>query len=311
MIQVIQHHSITYYTALSLLTGFFLAACNSTEQQDSRYIRQINQWHQQRISDLNEDDSWLSLAGLYPLRNGEHTFGADSSNDIIFPPEKAPDQMGSFIVEGDDIRVTIRTEVDVQHNGKTIQQKQLQSDASGEPTVLTHSSLQWYVIERGVEYFVRLKDTKHSRLATFDGIERFPVTRDWRVRATFVPFKSVDAISVPNVLDQTNKEPLYGRLQFTIDGQQYSLAPEGDPEGDEFFIVFGDATNGESTYGGGRFVYVDTPDENGTTYLDFNKAYNPPCVFTPYSTCPLPPAQNRLPIKITAGEKMWEHGVKH
>lgn len=285
---------------------FGLLSCSYDKQSkgDEAYAGKINDWHLKRIASLKEDDGWLSLAGLYPLKEGAHAFGADSSSDMVFPP-KAPDHIGWFSLKAGQISVRIKNGIEVLNHGAPVTETILKSDADGEPTTLTLGSLKWYVIKRGGEFFVRLKDKEHPNFASFKGIDRYPVSKQWRVKASFVGFDEPKTIGIPNILGQVNEEPLYGALEFTLEGETYRLAPLGDPGSDSFFIIFGDETNGEETYGGGRFVYADTPDENGITYIDFNKSYNPPCVFTGFATCPLPPAQNRLQVKITAGEKNY------
>lgn len=302
------HFPLLWTTFLLCFLHLF-TACRSTKQQERSYTESVERWHAKRLAALKKDDGWLSLAGLYPLPEGEYTFGADSANDIVFPPGKAADSIGTFIVNSDRVRVKILPRIAVRINGSPVGNIIIYNSSMADPPVLTHGSLRMYVIERGGKLFLRLKDTKHPRLTSFEGIDRFPVSKEWRVKAKFKPNATVDSINVSNVLGQTTPEPLHGKLVFSIDGKEYSLAPLGDPGGDEFFIIFGDETNGETTYGGGRYIYADTPGKNGITYIDFNKAYNPPCVFSAHATCPLPPPENRLPIKITAGEK--NYGTEH
>lgn len=292
-----------------LLIGFFIGiSCNNQSSKKSKehYIQEVNDWHQERINELKEEDSWLSVAGLYSLEEGVQSFGSDSSNDIIFPA-KAPSKIGTITKEDSLFSVEIEEDISVIHDSADISAIELNPDSGGEASVLKNGSFFWYIIERRGTYYIRLKDRNHPNLLAFDGIERFPVSRDWRVKATFNEFEEAKTISIPDVLGQVYEDSLYGHLEFSIDGEQYSLAPLGHPEKDEeFFIILGDLTNGESTYGGGRYLYIPTPDKDGITYIDFNKTYNPPCVFTEYATCPLPPSQNRLDVTITAGEKMYD-----
>lgn len=290
-----------------------LSACGNSQPKPTQqeYIQQVNQWHQERIASLNEEDSWLSLAGLYKLEAGVNTIGADSANAIVFPPEAAP-EIGTVTIADSTITFEAHPEADISRNGTSVSRQTLQTDAQGSPTILRQGPFLWYVIERRGDYYIRLKDTNHPNFAAFNGIDRFPVKPKWRVKATFHPFEQPKAVTFPDVLNIGLQDSLYGTLSFTIGGTKYSLAPLGNPgNDDEFFIIFGDQTNGESTYSGGRYIYAPTPDADGTTYIDFNKAYNPPCVFTHFATCPLPPPQNRLDLKITAGEKMYKKAVAH
>lgn len=294
------------YFLLTIVIGIGISCTNDQPKTDENYAEKINEWHRQRISALKEEDSWLSLAGLYKLEKGTQTFGADSSNDIVFL-HKAPAHIGTITRTGNNFSLKIQSGVKVTHDSSQVSQIELITSADGDPTTLRSGSLLWYIIERRGNYYIRLKDTRHPNFDSFDGIDRFPVSKDWRVKATFKRFDEPKSISIPDALGDVYQDSLYGTLQFTIDGRQYSLAPLGHPdEADEFFIILGDKTNGNTTYGGGRYIYIPTPNENGVTYLDFNKAYNPPCVFTNFATCPLPPPQNRLDLKVTAGEKMYK-----
>ncbi|TYP95134.1 hypothetical protein LX73_0429 [Fodinibius salinus] len=293
--------------SLPLLFVTTFCSNNPDQQTDQQYQQEIRKWHQQRASSLTEEDSWLTLAGLYTLPDGTHTFGADSSNDIIFPA-KAAAQIGTITKKDSSFGVQIKQGITVMHDTSRISSMQLQTDLKDEPTTLRHNDLLWYIIERRGTYYLRLKDTDHPNLTSFSGIKHFPVTKRWRKKAQFIPFDKPKVISIPDVMGEVYQDSLYGMLEFNINGQDYSISPLGHPENDEeFFIIFGDQTNGESTYSGGRYMYVSTPDENNITHIDFNKAYNPPCVFTNFATCPLPPTQNRLDVKITAGEKMYNN----
>ena len=295
---------------LAITSGLLLCSCGTADPDgslsDKEYATKINQWHKKRIDSLKAKDSWLSLAGLYKLREGVNTIGADSSNSIIFPP-KAPSEVGTLTVSDSTFLFKANPNVTITRDEQKVSTRKLITDATGSPTILQHRSLRWYVIERRGEFYLRLKDSKHPNFASFNGIDRFPISQSWRVQATFSRFETPQTISIPDALGDVYRDSLYGRLEFTLNGQQYSLAPLGNPDTDDrFFIILGDQTNGKSTYSGGRYLYVSTPDKKSTTYIDFNKAYNPPCVFTRFATCPLPPARNKLNIKIEAGEKMYQ-----
>jgi uncharacterized protein (DUF1684 family) len=297
----------------SLLTVFLISfilvgtSCTSQHQnqETKQYLKEINSWHQQRIESLEEPDSWLSLTGLYSLEEGRQTFGADSSNDIVFP-SRAPNRIGTITKKGDSFLFQINNGITVLNDSTQIKNIEIRPSEDVDPTVLRHNSLIWYIIERRGTYYIRLKDENHPNFSSFDGIERFPVSPDWRIEATFHPFDKVKTVTIPDILGESYQDSLYGTLEFTVEGENYSIAPLGHPQkDDEFFIIFGDQSNGESTYSGGRYLYIPTPDEGRRTYIDFNKAYNPPCVFTNYATCPLPPKQNQLDLEVTAGEKVY------
>ena len=166
------------------------------------------------------------------------------------------------------------------------------------------------MIERQDLVGIRLKDTANAAIAQFQGIDTFPVDVAWSIPARFDRYDPPKDIEVPNILGYVSRQPSPGAVVFRVDEVRYRLDVTGDPGASSFFVTFGDATNGRETYGGGRFLAVVAPDERGRTHIDFNLAYNPPCVFTAFATCPLPPPQNRLPIRIEAGEKMYS-GAAH
>lgn len=292
-----------------LFIGLFVN-CEKTKlsaEDIQQYVDSVNVWHQQRIERLKKPDGWLSLIGLYRLMSGENTFGSDSGNAIVFPP-KAPKSIGKFLVDGDEIRVHIKPGIQVLSQQKTVTELQLQSDVENSPTLLTLNSLSWYVIKRGESYLVRLKDSESPLIRNFRGIERYPVDPRWRVKARFIPYQPSKKIPVPNVLGTVFMESSPGALIFKIKGKEFRLDPIAEAGAERYFVIFGDQTNGFETYGAGRFLYIDKPGTDEVTFIDFNKSYNPPCAFTPYATCPLPPSQNKLPVKITAGEKKYAGG---
>lgn len=287
-----------------------VAASPCVAQDDAAYVAEIERWHQQRIKSLTGQTGWLNLAGLFWLTEGSNSFGTAKTNAIVFPSGKAPARMGWFVLKDGVVSVRIRPGVDVRCQGKPVRFMTLRSDADGQPTILTHGSLSWFVIKREKEFAIRLRDSRHPHLRAFKGIERFPVNASWRIEGVFEPYHPAKTIPIPTVLGTTTQEPSPGALVFQLQGGTYRLDVIARPDDEQLFVIFADQTNGEETYGAGRFLYVDRPDKDGKVIIDFNKAHNPPCAFTPYATCPLPPEQNRLPLKVTAGEKTYE-GVDH
>jgi uncharacterized protein (DUF1684 family) len=169
-------------------------------------------------------------------------------------------------------------------------------------------TLSWFVIERYGEYAIRLRDSASEALAAFDNLETFPIDPEWRILGRFHRYDPPREISTPNVLDIPSTSMSPGAVVFEVAGEEYRLDVTGRPDGERFSVVFGDATNEVETYGGGRFLTVNAPIEGDWIVIDFNRAYNPPCVFTPFATCPVPSEQNRLPVRIEAGEKMYRGG---
>jgi uncharacterized protein (DUF1684 family) len=217
--------------------------------------------------------------------------------------------MGMFVKTGESITFFGNPEVMVTHDGDPVRELEMETDESGSPTILSTGSFRWFIIRRGERFGIRLRDLKHSNAEKLDSIPHFPLDLAWRVHATFEPFIQPVTIKVPNVQGTVEESPVPGLLRFQVGEQELLLYPMGDP--DHLFLVFGDETSGLETYGGGRFLSIESPDENGNYIIDFNKAYNPPCAFTPFATCPLPPKENVLPIRVTAGEKAVEEFGHH
>jgi len=280
-------------------------SCSSGENDQvfEEYLTSYNEWGKNRISSLKGPEGWLNLAGLFWLEEGENRFGSDSSNNIIFP-SVAPANIGIIILKEDRIRFIGNEAVNVIHEGLLIHEMELLPDVSGDPTLLTLDSLVWFIIKRGDKYGIRLRDYNHPNIGKLDSIPCFPPDLAWKVTATFEPFIQPITIKVPNAIGMVEESPVPGLLIFRFEEQELTLYPMGDP--DHLFLVFGDETSGLETYGGGRFLTVDQPDEEGNYTIDFNRAYNPPCAFTLYATCPLPPKENILSIRIMAGEQTVE-----
>jgi len=292
-----------------LLAVFSLAlSVSSTAQTPTdadAYRAEIERWHQKRIESLENPEGYLSLVGLFPLVEGENRFGSAAGNDLVFPAG-SPGRAGVFVLEDGEVRVDVAEGVNVTADDAAVTSAVLKSDADGRPTVLAMGSMRSYVIDRSGNLYVRLKDLDSELLKHFEGVDRFPVDAAWRIEARFEPYAPPKQILVPNVLGGEFAEECPGRVLFEVAGEAYSLEPVSASNG-RLFIVFGDGTSGLETYGGGRFLYTDPP-EAGAVVLDFNRAYNPPCVFSPFATCPLPHDANRLAVRITAGEKKWGEG---
>jgi uncharacterized protein len=253
------------------------------------YQAEIAKWRQEREARLRSDGGWLTVAGLFWLHEGTNTFGSGANNDIVLPA--GPARAGSFQLHDRKVSVTLGG---AKHD--------LRPDSDDAANV---DRLRLYVIERSGRYGIRMKDPDSQFRRDFHGIDYFPAREDYRITADFVaePRK----IPITNILGQTEPEDSPGYVVFRFQGQQYRLRPVlDDPSSTDLFFIFRDLTSGKETYGAGRFL--DTaPPKDGKVILDFNKAYNPPCVFTPYATCPLPPKENQLAVRIEAGEKKFGH----
>lgn len=290
------------FISILFFTGLFFINCGENYEQkgSETYIKEIQEWDKSRVERLKSDNGWLNLVGLYWLKEGENTFGSDKNNDIVFPPNAAP-KMGSFTLSDSTVTVKVNEEVDVLIDSQLVKNAVLRSDIDDSTTIMSYGSLRWYAIVRdGGKFGIRLRDLEAPLVKNFEGIERFPINEDWRIEATWIPLDPPKELVIPNIIGTTSEAKAYGRLDFEVDDKTYSLYPTGQ---ESLFIIFADQTSGVETYGAGRFLYTDGPDSNNVVILDFNKAYNPPCAFTKYATCPLPPKENQLKIRITAGEK--------
>lgn len=268
------------------------------------YKIEIDKWHAQRTANLKAPNGWLNLIGLHWLNEGMNTFGSGANNDIIFPEGKFPERGGYFTLKQNTVTLTVAENVNIMYEGKPVKSLMVYHPDSTRQPVVEFDSLRWSIIKRDNRFGIRLRDLNHTDLMTFKEIERYPLNAQWRVGARLEKADTAKTIDITNVLGQTTAQKSAGTLVMQVLGKEVRLDAL-DQGGDELFIIFSDATTGSETYGAGRFIYVPLPDENGNTIIDFNKAYNPPCAFTPYATCPLPPKQNKLDISVTAGEKNY------
>ena len=274
-----------------------------TVTSDDEYRKEVDEWYQSRIERLKSPDGYLTLAGLFPLADGENRFGSAEDNDLVFP-HGVPAHAGVFTSNDGGVRIDVAEGVTITAADEAVRSMPLTTDADQRPTVLALGSFRFYAIERAGKLYVRLKDRQSELRQNFEGIERFPVDVAWRIEGRFKPYDPPKTLRIPNVLGYEIEESCPGAVVFDVRGETFYLEPT-PAGGGRLFIVFGDETSGQDTYGGGRFLVADAPSEDGIVVLDFNKAYNPPCAFTPYATCPLPHQANRLPVRIEAGEKKW------
>jgi uncharacterized protein (DUF1684 family) len=268
------------------------------------HAQAVHAWRVERDERLRSPDGWLALAGLYWLQPGENRFGADPSNAIVLSGAGVPAEAGSIVVEGDAARLE-HADPMLTMDGKRAADRPLTDDRSEEPTVLELGDLRMFVICRGGDRLaLRVRDRAAPALAAFTGMEHFPIDPAWRLTGRLEPDDADEPIEIVDVTGIVTREASPGRVVFEREGRSWNLRSlEGD--GGALWLIFGDATNGTETYGGGRFLYSEPPGDDGSVVVDFNMAYNPPCVFSPYATCPLPPAENRLTLRIDAGERMY------
>jgi hypothetical protein len=293
---------------------FAAGAAGPAPAAPQSHAQEIEAWRKERFESLKQADGWFSLVGLFWLEPGENRFGSDAGkNRVILPEGKAPAVAGTLVREGEAVRVRVEPGVSgakVTSGGKPVTEMDLRKDTDGEPTVLEIGSLSFYLIQRGDRIGVRVKDSQSEALAAFHGLDYYPLQPAWRVEARFEPYQPPKQVPVPNVLGQVTDTPSPGAVVFDWQGKTYRMdALQGSEDGG-LFLIFGDSTNGKETYGAGRFLDTDPP-KDGKVIVDFNTAYNPPCAFSAYATCPLPPAQNKLAVRVEAGEKKYAGGPAH
>jgi uncharacterized protein (DUF1684 family) len=278
-----------------------ITSCTQKQTASPEYIKEIEEWDQKRTDRLREENGWLNLAGLFWLKEGENTIGSAKNRDIVFP--SGPENIGVMMLKDSIVTIKVNPEVNVTQNGAPVKETIMLDDYSGNTTVLQTGSLRWNVIKRTKGYGIRLRDLNADLVKNFKGIERFPVNEDWKIEATFDPYDPPKTILIPDIVGTVEEEECPGAVVFKTEGKEYRI--DAISSGQRLFLIFADETSGVETYGAGRFMYVDKADSTGKIILDFNKAYNPPCVFTKFATCPLPPKDNYLKLRIEAGEKMW------
>jgi hypothetical protein len=272
----------------------------------TEYRKQIVAWQQHRETGLRSPTGWLTLAGLFWLKPGKNTIGSGETSDFLLPKD-APTQVGVFEVDGKEVTFRNLSGAEVTVKGQPVKDSVVlkHDEDDGKCDQVQVGPVLFYVIDRDERLAVRVKDRESEALKNFKGTEFFPINPGLRFEATFM--ESPTKIPVPNILGKTEMQESPGIVEFNYEGQTFKMRPVF--EGKTLFFIFKDLTSKKETYQAGRMVNTPLPN-NGKVILDFNKAYNPPCIFTPYATCPLPPKENILPIRIEAGELRYvsEHG---
>lgn len=270
---------------------------------DDAYTKSIEEWRAGRVARLTTPDGWLTLVGRHLLAPGDNSVGTAEDNSIklaVGPPYLAtvtltPDKHVMLLPAP-----ASRLEVD----GVPTQDKVELLYAGEKPTRVTFGTANFHVMPRGESLYLRVRDREASSLAKFAGLDYFPVDPAWRIEAEWVPFDPVKQVNITNMIGITEPAPIPGKAVFTFQGHRVELLPID--EGEDLFFVLTDLTAGEETYEASRFLYAPKPKPGQrTVVLDFNRLQNPPCAFTAFATCPLPPKENRLPFRVPAGEKKY------
>jgi uncharacterized protein len=295
--------SVMKFLLLVFLGAMCLVSCQKVDQTeiDEKYLEEIELWHQERIENLKSEKGFLNIVGLEGLKVGVNSFGASEENDVFFLLADFPEQIGLFTLNNNEVFFEPMIE-NLKFNEETINQKlKILEKGDMESPYFEYGNYIWNVIKRHSYYGVRIREKHSKKVKEFSGIDRYPVSPEWNILGKFIAYSPNQSINVPNIFGESNLQDSPGYVEFFVQGKKFQLdVLDGGAE--SFFIIFSDKTSGIETYGGGRYLYVKKPDASGGIKIDFNKAYNPPCVYTPYATCPLTPKQNVLDIEVKAGE---------
>lgn len=274
------------------------------DMDEREHHADVERWRERRLARLRAPDGWLSLVGLHWLREGEATVGSSPSSDVVLPAS-SPARVGTIVVEGERAVARFDPAAAVTNEGRPVTTLELRHDAGDDPTVLQIGSIDFHLVLREGRLGVRVRDPHSPARTGFAGIEHYPVDLRWRAEARFEPHEPTRAMTFPTVLGTQQTYEILGRVGFELDGEEVLLEALHEPGGRALFLPFADGTNRDDTYGGGRYLYAGPPDGQGRMAIDFNRAYNPPCAFTAHATCILAPPQNRLEMRIEAGEKRY------
>ena len=300
--------------ALLVMSATLLAGCGgekeaaspATAAEDAAFAATQQAWRDQRRADLLKPDGWTSLVGLHWVDPGSHYLGRDADNGIRLAV--GPAHLGLLTLKGESLRLSPESKVDITLDGqphKGVATLRSDADPSGPSMIgFDEGKGSASVIKRGHRYALRVRHAEAPTRTGFAGLEYWPADRSWQIEARFVPHPAGKTLDVVNIIGTTEPVPNPGAVEFERDGKAYRL--EALDEGDgKLFLILADRTSGHGSYGAGRYLYANMPDAQGKVLLDFNQAYNPPCAFTSFATCPLPPPENRLDLQIAAGEKTY------
>jgi uncharacterized protein len=294
--------AIAAMLALTAALSFRMAGADGMQDEDAK----VANWRAQRLASLTSSTGWLTPIALYWLKDGENSFGRSPDRAFSVDDAALAADTGTFVLSHGRVRYVAHASQAMTHLGKPVTDLLLDSDSGVHPTELIAGSLHFMLIERAGHLGIRVRDSVSPNRLQFKGLQYFPVRADWRVQARFEPYVPERRIPIVNILGMEEEMVSPGAIVFERDGHSWRLDAILEAPGDqELFVMFSDATSGKQTYGAGRFMYVPLPDA-ARIEVDFNEAYNPPCAFTDFATCPLPPQQNRLALEVDAGELKYE-----
>ncbi len=275
--------------------------------QAQGYRAEVEAFRANRLAEIGGPTGWAALVGLHWISDGEVVVGSDAISGIRLTGPSAPGRLGTLTVSGNNVHLRISTGLDAFVKGQQVYELDMKPGVAPEDG-LKIGGLTMVLIRRGARMALRVWDAKAPNRVALKGLNWMPIDPKWRIDARFVPHPADQPrIKIQNVLGETVEMKNPGAAVFSVGGKEYSLEAmlESD-DADELFFIFKDATSNKTTYGAGRYLYTPLP-RNGRVDLDFNKAKNPPCAFTDFATCPLPPAKNRLTLAVAAGELDHKH----
>ena len=291
--------------AVAMIVTVAVAAIPATAvAQDEN--TQVADWRAKRLASLTSETGWLTPVALYWLKEGNNSFGRASQESFSLDDAALAPDTGVFVLKDHHVRYVAHAANAMTYLGEPVTALDLVSDHDDKPTELIAGTLHFVVIDRAGHLGVRVRDSVSPNRLQFKGVQYFPVRPDWLIHARFEPYVPEHKIRIVNILGMTEDMTSPGAIVFDREGQTWRLdAILEDPGDQQLFVMFSDSTSGKQTYGAGRFLYIGLPQGNRID-VDFNEAFNPPCAFTDFATCPLPPQQNRLALSIDAGELKYE-----
>ena len=271
---------------------------------NEEYVNSVLKWRQEVDANLRRENSWLALAGLFWLRKGENIIGSTPDSDILLPA-RAPKRLGTFQFDGNNVNLNVEADMQVEVNGTVTKSALLDADEDDVPSFITFSDMRMVVVRRSKGIGIRLWDNTRKERRTFPTREWYPIKEELRVPAIYTRYETPKIVKMPDILGAILDERMEGFVTFELNGQKHEAVVSELPD-HRLWLQFKDETNGNPTYPSGRYHYTDAHD-NGKVFIDFNKAYNPPCAFTDYATCTFPPQENHLKVRIEAGEIFIGH----
>jgi len=276
--------------------------------ENEEYVNSVLKWRHEVDTNLRRENGWLALAGLFWLRKGENIIGSDPTSDILLPA-RAPKRLGTFEFDGNNVMLNVEADLPVEVNGMATQSALLDADQEDVPSFITFNDMRMVVVRRSKGVGIRLWDNTRKERKTFPPREWYPVKEEMRIPAKYIRYDAPKFVKMPDILGAILDERMDGYITFNLNGKKHELIVEELPD-HRLFVLFMDETNSHPTYPSGRYVYTDA-HENGNLFIDFNKAYSPPCAFTDYATCSFPPQENRLHTSVEAGEIYPERQHDH